>query len=99
MTQVKFPSKRADGSFSVSARFSVSDERVRKVVEDNVSQWVRKKVTDDHVDFGNELTAEPHLVALVDNRVDVVFDGRPGSRRWKDWMISIVQELTSSVEG
>ncbi len=99
MNGARFPSKRDDGTFSVSARFSISEPQLRELVEAIVSSWVRKRVSEEDVVIGNDLLSEPRVVGIDAQRLDVVFEGGPQSRRWKDWMVAVVQELTSSIQG
>jgi len=89
-----FPMKREDGSFAVSARFSASQEEVLQRVDELIATWVRTK-SDEHIDWTGDLVTVPTVKHVDKQTVEVVFDGKPGSRRWKDWMVSITQQLSS----
>lgn len=40
-----------------------------------------------------DLRSAPLVTALPGDRVEVVFEGLPGSRRWKDWLVEITYDL------
>ena len=43
------------------------------------------------------LSQAPHLVVVNLRTIEVVFDGRPDSRRWKDLMVHLVQHVPADV--
>ena len=98
MGVAKFPTERADGSFAVAVRFSLPGRDVRATVETHLAEWVRKQAAFGEVDLATDLLNEPRVVSVTDNVVDIVFEGRPGARDWKDWLVDAVQELTSSID-
>jgi hypothetical protein len=88
-----FPAKRDDGSFAVAARFSLIGTTSVKTVEDRVTDWVRRKTVDDHVDLSNDLAVSPQVAVIGPDTLYVVFEGKPGSKLWKDWMVAVTQDL------
>jgi hypothetical protein len=54
LTNGKFPTRREDGSFTVSVRFSVSDANSLDEITDQLDKWLRKK-TDDRIDLMRDL--------------------------------------------
>ena len=88
-----FPSRRADGSLSVAARYSVSDTSQRKLINDYVAQWIRERPVLSKERQRHELLTDPYIVERPDGLLDIVFEGRPGSRLWKDYLGLLVRDV------
>ena len=97
MRTQQFPSKRQDGSFTVSARFSSAVQRVDKLATARISAWMRAK-EEQRIDVMEDLSSPPRVLATREG-IEVVFEARPGSRRWKDWMVAVSQDLAEGVHG
>jgi hypothetical protein len=97
MQQPRFPRTREDGSITVAARFSVAEIATLRCVQDFVAGWLRGLTATGHVDLLEEMTVLPHVLATEPASIDVVFDGRSGSRRWKDWLVLLTRDLTTSL--
>jgi hypothetical protein len=104
MPEAIFPKRRDDGSFAVAAIFSVSDDAVVRLVGDYATRWVRANQTwtriwradsieEERLEFLNDFASEPRLESKV-GQLAFTFTGRPGSKRWKDWLVRFVDELT-----
>jgi len=88
-----FPSRRRDGSLSVAARYSVSDTSQKKLIQDYVAQWTIDLSARYRAGMRRELLTDPYVVERADGRLDVVFDARPGSRMWKDYLALLVRDV------
>ncbi|MFZ5895026.1 MAG: hypothetical protein ACOY0T_28460 [Myxococcota bacterium] len=105
MTEARFPKKRDDGSFTVLALFSTSDENVVPLVRAYVEAWVRANQTwtriwrsncieVERLEFSSEFASEPRVEDGNEKlRFAIVFDGRPSALRWKDWIAFLLDEL------
>ena len=99
MSLANFPLKREDGSLSVACRFSAPPGALARV-EGWVEGWTRGIMATRLVDLLEDLSAPPRVVARKDGYIDIVFDGKPASRRWKDWMVYLSRDLgASSIPG
>jgi hypothetical protein len=96
MEKAVFPQRREDGSLSVASRFSVYDATTVRRVEDYVTGWIHGIAATNHVNLLEDLAVAPYVVAGEGGIVDVIFDGRPESRRWKDWMVYLTRDLEST---
>jgi hypothetical protein len=94
-----FPIRREDGSVTVAARFSMYDPATRTVVEERVAEWVRQKHEDEHIDLTEDLASRPRVLPVGEESLEVVFEGKPGSTRWRDWMVLVTVVLTSELHG
>lgn len=86
-----FPMRRTDGSACVSARFEIASPELVDLVARRTAAWFssRPEIQDD-------FRAAP-VVRLVDgDRVEVVLELRPGSQRWKDWLVDVTRTLDAS---
>ena len=88
-----FPSRRNDGSLSVSARYSVSDTGQKKLIQDYVAQWTIGRPSRSRDGLRRALVRDPYVVERVDGRLDIVLDVRPGSRMWKNYMALLVRDV------
>ena len=93
------PRKFRDGPLSVAAHFSLRDDGTVQRVEDFVAGWVHGIVATSHIDFLDDFVVQPHVVRRGENSLDVVFDAKPGSQRWKDWMVFLTRDIQSSIPG
>jgi len=98
MGEPVWPTKRADGSVSVAARFDVSDPDGFDSVRRCVARWLAEKA-EAGVEIGRDLSMPPQTAILDMSKIEVVFDGRAGSRMWKDWLVDLTREITASVDG
>ena len=105
MTGANFPRKRTDGSFPLAAWFSTSDERVIPLVSDYLSAWVIANQTwtriwradsihQERLQFADDFSASPCLRSGAGGRFAILLEGRPGSTRWKDWAVFMVDDLS-----
>ena len=81
---------------TVAARFSSSDVATTRRVEDYVAGCTDGVMATAGVNLLEDLAELPHVVIRDVATFDVVFDARPGSRLWKDWMVYLTRDLTSS---
>ena len=93
MNRAIFPSRRKDGSLSVAARYSVSDTSQKKLIQDYVARWTIEKPSRNRAGIRRALVKDPYVVDRGDGRLDIVFDGRPGSRVWKDYLLLLVKDV------
>lgn len=89
-----FPRERDDGSFTVAARFTVPNADARDLIRQRVSTWVAGRVEREQVDVLADLSSLPRVEEVDSSTADVVFEGRPGSRLWKGFMVELTQELS-----
>lgn len=94
MSQVRFPKRREDGSVSVAARFTFDAPFAVEAAEATLRKWIAQHATETG-DPTEDLVSEPYVVVRDQRTLDVVFDGLPGSPRWKDWMVALSQEMTA----
>jgi hypothetical protein len=107
MTQVKFPKQRKNGSFTVFCRFEASKGKILGLVRDYVNAWAAanriwvriwrgKKIRMERWKFYSEFRSKPRVEIAPDGSgFSVVFEGRPGTKRWKDWVVMLVKELST----
>ena len=105
MSEINFPKRHGDGSFSVYARFTMSDPSIRPLVQDYVKAWLRancnwtrvwrsKVIEEERLDFHSDFLLEPRVEDGGDGiSFSVVFEGRPSAKRWKDWLIHFVHDI------
>jgi hypothetical protein len=105
MNEIRFPKRRADNSFVVSAWFSISHPEVIPLVRDYVKAWVRanstwtriwrsNKIREERLEFHSEFLSEPRLESgLEASAFSIVFETRPDASRWKDWVIFLVDDI------
>jgi hypothetical protein len=70
---------------------SVADEASRASLEEYVRLWPPTYAGVHGIDARDELSAAPHVVRRAADTFDVVFDGRAGSRLWKDLMVHLLR--------
>jgi hypothetical protein len=88
-----FPSRRKDGSMSVASRYSVSSTSQKKLIVDHVAQWIRERPVDEKERLRRELLRDPYVVERRDGLLDIVVEGRPGSRLWKEYLAEVVRDV------
>jgi hypothetical protein len=93
LNKALFPSRRSDGSLSVAARYSVSGAFQKKLIHDYVARWTIDKPTRYLGGIRRALARDPYVVDRSDTLLDIVFDGRPRSRMWKDYMVLLVKDV------
>jgi hypothetical protein len=97
MSDAPFLRRREDRTFSVSSRFVLEDSALKDVVDDYIATWVHRKTHENHIDLLKDLAVLPWTEIAQDGFIDIVFDGKPDSRRWKDWMVYLTRDLASSI--
>lgn len=92
MSRSLWPQKREDGSVLVAVRLRAAPSLVREI-EALLANWKSWISAERRVDLGESLIRDPYIVAHSGDVVDVVFEGRSGSRLWRDWLVSFTSEL------
>jgi hypothetical protein len=90
----RWPSKQADGTVSVAVRLEVGGPQALGSVKQSIARWVAEK-KEAGVALQCDLSSPPAAELTDPSRIDVVLNGTPDSRRWKDWMVDLAQELSS----
>lgn len=96
MSSNHFPELRDDGTLSVAARYTVPNEESVRRLEAVVSEW-NQGAAGRGIDLLAELSTLPHVARRERLVVDVVFQGKRGSRRWKDWMVAVTKVVRSTL--
>jgi hypothetical protein len=95
VTDLIFPRKRADGTFSVAIRYSLSRDEAITAAQDRINGWMERKSERDNLDVTTEL-ARPPVVDVIDAQtMQVVFDCRSTSTLWKGLMVELSRELST----
>lgn len=94
MLRIPFPMQMDDGSVRVASRFKLDRPEALEVSQQRLREWIVER----RVHFEADLIGEPQLELLTDQTLQIVFHGKSGSRRWKDWMVAATQEL-AAVDG
>lgn len=84
-----WPSKDAKGGTKVAARYRVTDGDTLNLLRAEVDGWNSSTV-------GSELRAglmRPPYVAESEDWTDIVFEGLPGNRLWRDCLVSFTRRL------
>ncbi len=96
MKQPTFPAKRRDGSVAVAARFAEVGPETIERLEVFIAGWLRG--VSRYADLSRDLIESPYV--MVEHEfTHVVFEGKPGARLWKDWMIFLTRDLAESSFG
>jgi hypothetical protein len=106
VTGPTFPLRRSDGSFVVSARFTVTDDALLPLVSDYLTAWIRANHTwiriwrssaihEERLEFSTDFSSPPHLRHDGPGRLSILLVGRPGASNWKDWATFLVKDLCS----
>lgn len=96
MTTQSFPARRDDGSAEVAAVFRSSLDDARDAVGRAFSGW-HEMLDENTIDITVDLAREPHVTASREG-FRVVFEIRPGSRRWRDWAVALVSSIDEQLE-
>jgi hypothetical protein len=105
MTFTRFPTRRADHSFVVYARFVTSDTDIIDLVRQYVSVWARvnqvwtriwrsDSIREERLEFNAEFLSEPRLENSDDaSTFSIVLECRPAAQKWKEWVVSLVDDV------
>ena len=66
------------------------------MISERVRSWIEWITKERGVDLGESLVQPPYTREAADI-VDVVFEGKAGSRLWRDWMVSFTSDLTKAL--
>lgn len=91
-----FPKTRDDGSVAVAARYSFAAPDAVEEARLAVCAWVAEREAQG-IDLNADLARPPYIQVHEGGTLDIVFDGRPGMPLWKDWMVSVCQQVASTV--
>lgn len=58
-----------------------------------------RRAKEEGIVLERDLVGLPHVRPQAADRFEVVFDGRPDSLLWKDWLVSVARGLAENVEG
>jgi hypothetical protein len=64
-----------------------------KTVQTWIAGWLCGLAATGQVNVTADLPSVPRVTAGPEGTLDIIFDARPGSRRWKDWMVLLTPEL------
>jgi hypothetical protein len=68
-----------------------------KTVQTWIAGWLCGLAATGQVNVTADLLSVPRVTAGPEGTLDIIFDARPGSRRWKDWMVLLTPELRLSL--
>jgi hypothetical protein len=107
MADVRFPEKREDGSFTVAARFAVSDAGgIAPLVRDYVAAWTQANrswtriwradvVREEYLEFSADFSTDPFVEAGAGaTMLAILLEGKPMAHHWKDWAVRLVDDLS-----
>lgn len=80
----------------MAARFKFDGRVAADAAAAKVRSWIADRDA-EAIDLTEDLVSVPYVVVRDDSTFDVVFDGRSGPPRWKDWMVALAQEIASTV--
>jgi hypothetical protein len=108
---VKFPKRRADGSFSVEVTLRVNSKQP-DVLAARVNSWLGEWVqanrfwkfshhpesSDGVLDFLRDFTGPPSCIARGTDFLDLRLEGSPETNKaWRDWLvIRLLKDLTAA---
>lgn len=90
MTRNLWPQKAPDGSVRVAIRLRASQDQ-QNALEAILSEW-REQISRT-TDLHTSLRRDPYLVLRTDNEIDIVLEGRSGSKLWRDWLVSLSADI------
>ena len=90
----QFPRRRGDGSLSVSCRFEIPELGLLSAATNIVVEWVREKSTNG-IPIDEDLREAPRVAVRSRDHLEVIFEGLPGSVRWKNWLVEVTQRLSA----
>ena len=94
----RFPAKDEAGNFAIAARFH-SSRTSRLNLINTVLQSIQHLEDEGTPAFINEFRAEPIEERRDDETIDLLFQGRAGSKVWKDWLVAIIQDVEAQESG
>jgi hypothetical protein len=97
MNSELFPTRRADGSFSVAAKFASPLASAGDEVNVFLAEWLKRK-TSNGIDLNKDFIASPHVEIDPSGSISVVLDAKGGSEFWKDWLVELTGLLTKSID-
>jgi hypothetical protein len=71
----------------------VSDASQKKAIQDYIAHWIQERPAADKKRRRRELLTDPYTVERAEGVLDVVFEGRPGSRLWKNYLALLVKDV------
>lgn len=99
--KVRFPKKRADGSFCIEVSIPVSTddpEGLLRSVQDWLSQWAKANQIwirtwqptgrIEELFYGQEFKGAPQPISCDSSELKIRLEGQPSAKWWKDWMVS-----------
>jgi hypothetical protein len=107
MSEINFPKRHEDGAFNVCARFTMSDPSILPLVQDYLKAWLGANCTwiriwrsnvieEERLDFYSDFISGPRIENGCDGvSFSVVLEGRPAAKRWKDWAVHLVHDITA----
>jgi hypothetical protein len=91
-----WPDKRGDGSVSVAVGFASSRSDLPGAVDRLLSSWTTDGPPSERA-LLEDLDQSPWSEQTPDG-LEVAFEGRPGNRMWRDWMVSFTSWVDSAGE-
>src|ERR1041385_7896579 len=98
-TNIKFPKRRADGSFcieiSIPLSTSVDAEKLRQQVQNWADRWVETNAIwkrnwlseNDELRYDEEFKGPPTAIVSAPNELGIRLECKPSAKWWKDWMV------------
>jgi hypothetical protein len=110
MSRLLFPRRRPDGSFTIHATFSTSNLSQLPQIRLFVDSWIKANdpwstqtpgfIPDDQLAFSQAYFGPPNMEIHDDgSRFTLVWEGRPQSTRWKDWLVYLAHDICDAFEG
>lgn len=105
---VRFPTRRADGSFDVLAHFSTT--ALEGVLRDWLAAWSARNSTwrrvwtgagktEEVLNLADEFDSLPIFEAQEENEVSIRFMARPEAKLWKDWLVKFAADFCAAHPG
>jgi hypothetical protein len=66
---------------------------------EGLKSWLKRMASGLGIDLMLTLSRQPYLADRGNGLVDVVFEGRPDSKLWRDWMVSFARYIEETVPG
>jgi len=95
----QWPQKRSDGTVSVAVRFVKARPGIADSIGLCLVDWLEAKASAG-VNVLEDLLGPPTLEPCAADQtcVEVVFEGRPENRRWRDWLVEFTH-VARSLDG
>jgi hypothetical protein len=88
-----WPVEKDDGSVSVGGRVATAGgAETLDALRRFVAEWNAEHATV----VGRDLSTPPYIEPVDGGTVEVVFDGRPNNKMWRDWMVVVTRALDES---